>query len=167
MKEYTSCASFSLVQKYLISIALKHCCLLLLLAMPTAVPLLQWTGVFMIHEPGSLSLPQRCNNAREAARQWCEGRRLVTEDGKMEGAEGGRGRRRARRRRASGGKGHPWTTAPTTPSRGGTHSSTSPGAGTICPGGPRGGPRGEEGMTAKVWANGRQSGGGEAGVVHP
>ena len=40
-------------------------------------------------------------------------------DKKMDEAEDGRGRRWARRRSASGGRGRPRTTAPTTPSRGG------------------------------------------------
>jgi hypothetical protein len=44
---------------------------------------------------------------------------VATADEKMGEADGGRGRRRARRRIASGGRGRPWTTAPTTPSRGG------------------------------------------------
>jgi hypothetical protein len=44
---------------------------------------------------------------------------VATADEKMGEAEGGRGRRRARRRSASGGRGCPRTTAPTTPSRGG------------------------------------------------
>ena len=63
---------------------------------------------------------------------------VATADENMGEADGGRGRRRARRRIASGGRGRPWTTAPTTPSRGGNHRSTSPGAGTIRPGGARG-----------------------------
>jgi hypothetical protein len=82
---------------------------------------------------------------------------VVTADEKMGEAEGGRGRRRARRRSASGGRGRPWTTAPTTPSRWGNCHSISPGAGTICPGGPRG----KERTTVKVGAKGRRSGGGE------
>jgi hypothetical protein len=45
---------------------------------------------------------------------------VVTADEKMGEAEGGHGRRRARRISTSGGRGRPRTTAPTTPSRGGT-----------------------------------------------
>ena len=85
---------------------------------------------------------------------------VATADEKMGEAEGGRGRRRARRRSASGGRGRPWTMAPT-PSRGGDRRSTSPGAGTIRPGGPRG----KERTTVEVGANGRRSGGGGVEVV--
>jgi hypothetical protein len=45
-KEYTFCASFSHVQKYLISIARDRCRLMVLVAIPTAVALSQCTGIF-------------------------------------------------------------------------------------------------------------------------
>ncbi len=46
LKEYTFCASFSHVQKYLISITHEHCRLMVFVAIPTAVALSQCTGIF-------------------------------------------------------------------------------------------------------------------------
>jgi len=46
LKEYTFCASFLHVQKYLISIAHDHCCLMVLVAILAAVALSQCTGIF-------------------------------------------------------------------------------------------------------------------------
>jgi hypothetical protein len=46
LKEYTFCESFSHVQKYLISIARDRCRLMVLLAIPMAVALSQYTGIF-------------------------------------------------------------------------------------------------------------------------
>jgi hypothetical protein len=59
LKEYTSCASFSLVQKYLISIALECCRLMVSLTIPAAVALLQWMGVLGCGWPRSLSVSQK------------------------------------------------------------------------------------------------------------
>ncbi len=50
---------FSLVHKYLIFIALERCRLMLLLAIPMAVALLQWTGVLGCGWPRSLSMSQK------------------------------------------------------------------------------------------------------------
>jgi len=46
LKEYKFCASFSHVQKYLISIARDRCRLMVLFAIPTAVALSQCAGIF-------------------------------------------------------------------------------------------------------------------------
>ncbi len=46
IKEYTSCASVSHVQKYLIFMELDLCCLMVLFAILTVVALLQCTGIF-------------------------------------------------------------------------------------------------------------------------
>jgi hypothetical protein len=59
LKRITSCASFSLVQKYLISIARERCRLMVLLEIPTAVALSQWTGVLDCGWPRSSSVSRK------------------------------------------------------------------------------------------------------------
>jgi hypothetical protein len=76
----------------------------------------------------------------------------------MGGVEGGRGRQRARQKSTSGGRGRPRRP----PHGGGPIARPHRGPGRSA----RGGPRGEEGTTVEVGANGRRSGG-EVEVVRP